>query len=668
MSQLCLFVNDAVFAWAPGQASVPWVFNLLGMPLPQEYWIALAIVFSTLSLLGLLARAHLRKHPSLFLPWRNKLNLVNVINDERLLKFITQNTFDGIVITQMDGRILWANKAYCKIMGWPIEEVLGRKPQEFCYPPDLEMSPEQVEAFHFTPDHPDLGRVARYENMRRNGERFWHELTSKLVEPSPGVFLVVIVGRDVTRQVAYEQKLERALDDLEYAATHDALTGLADRRMLLAFTDGLLSRRDTGQHGIGLLHIDLNHFKVINDRYGHAAGDALLIHVADAIRSTIRQDDLGCRLGGDEFVVVCPGTADFSVLEELAAKIIDAISKPIPWNDQALRCSASVGIAVDVDGTIPNQELIHNADFALYQVKRDRDHPIACFDAELHEQRASEDRLVADFALALDRKELHFVHQPILDASDPSRCKFETLARWTRTTGETVPPDVFMKFAGRLGRRAEVDLAAMRETANILGELKRQGIHARGTFNSSTDSLALIDLISSLDWERDRYDLDSDQIVIEVLETTWFGSDISDNEASRSICALRQSGYDVFLDDFGVGYAGLGHLDTLGVTGIKIDRSLISGILKDRSARIIVTSLLRLSEELGLEVVAEGIEEQEQLETLVSLGCNWHQGFGIAKPMPREELIPWLQNARKIGMATSYAHERPSPPPKAGNG
>lgn len=587
---------------------------------------------------------------SLIISWRRRQRLGTLSNslsapldDERVLRIIAEHSLDGLILTELNGRIIWANPAYCRKIGWRLEEIQGRKPMEFCHPPDDQLTQQDVADFVFHDDHPDLGRAVRYQNVRRNGERFWQEITTTIVEPIPNRKFAILVTRDVTDRVLHEQQLEAAREELEYAATHDVLTGLADRRMLLAFTDGMLNHPSPEKRALGLLHIDLNHFKLVNDRYGHAAGDAILVHVAHSIRKSIRKQDLACRLGGDEFVVACADLADFQALEQIAAKIVAAIAQPIVWNETELACSASIGIATDKGGNCDNHTLIHNADFALYEVKRDRSRQIACFNSDLHKRRSNEEALIAEFADVLDRGDLQFRHQPIFSADEGRITGFETLARWQRPSGEIVGPASFLPFAGHLGRRTEVDLAAMRQTVGLLAEFKRRGITINGSFNSSTDSLARRDIVSQLDWEMQRFDLDNSQLIVEVLETTWFGSELSDNTAVAAIDDLKTAGYTVYLDDFGIGYAALGHLDKLGISGIKIDRSLISRIMDERSALIIVTSLLRLTEELGLSAVAEGVETAEQQELLASLGCVKHQGFGIGKPMTREALLGFIE-------------------------
>lgn len=574
--------------------------------------------------------------------------LDDVSAQEAILRAVARHANDGLVFQDMTARILWANPAYCRIMGRPLDEMLGRRPQEFCLPPELRPSDLEIENFRFDPDSYDFKNLTRRPNIRKNGERFWHEFNFSIVELRPGEQRVILVSRDVTLQVAREQELQDAQSFLFHAAHHDALTGLNNRVVFLKATDAILNRDTQDARQVGLIFIDLDHFKAVNDNNGHAAGDQLLIHVADAMRDTAREEDFLCRMGGDEFVMGCPGVSDFEMLQHIADELLDRIRTPITWVDTTLVCGASIGIALSNGEQMTAEDLIRSADFALYEAKAPGAPRIARYDAVLHERQEAEIALMEEFSETLDTDGISFVYQPILDAHTGKIRSFEALARWNRSNGEVVPPDEFLVYAARLNRMADVDFAAIRATTSLVAELQNNGFNIRGAFNTSSEALAHPEFMTRLEHEARLAGLNTKSLVAEVLETTFFGSDTTDSVAAARINELREKGFSVYLDDFGVGYAGLSHLSQLDVNGVKLDRSLIANVTHDRSARIITTSILRLCDELGVGTLAEGIETAEQAEFLMDHGCYRLQGFGIARPMPRAAVISMIEEAAPI--------------------
>lgn len=569
--------------------------------------------------------------------------LDDVSEQESILRGVAQHASDGLVCHDMDGRILWANPAYCQTMGWSLEEILGRRPQEFCFPPDMKPSEEEIENFRFNPSGYEFSNLVRRPNMRRNGEVFWHEFNLSVVESHDGDDRVVLASRDVTTQVNREEELKEAQSYLFHAANHDALTALKNRAALLVDIEAVLRRPRREDRELGLIFIDLDHFKAVNDSNGHAAGDQLLIHVADAMRETAREGDSLCRIGGDEFVMACPGVTSFDELQLIADALLDRIRAPILWADANLSCGASIGIALSNGESVTAEDLIRSADFALYEAKKPGAPSVARYDALLHERQEADNALMEEFAETLDSDGISFVYQPIMDAKKGEIRAFEALARWQRSNGETVGPDTFLSYAARLNRMADIDFAAIRATTSLVSELQANGHEIRGAFNTSSDALAHPEFMERLEHEACRAGLDAHSLVAEVLETTFFGSDTTDSVAAARIVELRNKGFVVYLDDFGVGYAGLAHLSQLDVSGVKLDRSLISNVTHDRSARIITTSILRLCDELGVGTLAEGVETAEQASFLMEHGCFRLQGFGIARPMDRASLIAMVE-------------------------
>lgn len=624
--------------------TLPLVWSTVGTFILLEVLLALLLLI-TLAVLWAKVRASDKARLEL-------LEVVETLDDmsarEAILQAVAQNANDGLVYQDMEARILWANPAYCRILGRPLEEILGRRPQEFCFPDEVKPTEEEIENFRFDTDSYEFHNLVRRLNIRENGEIFWHEFNLSVVDTRPGEQRVVLVSRDVTTQVNREVDLEAARAELHHAAHHDALTGLYNRTAFLDATDLILCRPARKDRVFGLLYIDLDRFKAVNDTHGHAAGDHILTHVADAIRAIDVPEVLSCRMGGDEFVVACPGISDFDTLQHVADALVDRIRTPIEWNDTTLVCGASVGVALSNGDRAKAADLVRSADFALYEAKKPGAPPIARYDADLHERQEAENALMEEFVEALDNDRISFVYQPIMDGRTGKICSFETLARWRRSNGEVMSPDVFLGYAARLNRMADVDFAAIRATTSLVSELQSNGFKIRGAFNTSSEALAHPDFMKRLDYEARQAGLDTQSLVAEVLETTFFGSDTTDSVAAKRIAELREKGFSVYLDDFGVGYAGLSHLGQLDVSGVKLDRSLIAHVTQDKSVRIITSSILRLCDELGVGTLAEGIECAEQAEFLMSHGCYRLQGFGIARPMDRASVISMIQKGAPI--------------------
>ncbi|MEJ6390542.1 putative bifunctional diguanylate cyclase/phosphodiesterase [Gymnodinialimonas ulvae] len=471
---------------------------------------------------------------------------------------------------------------------------------------------------------------------------------------------MILVSRDVTSQVRREEELQAAQVFLSQAADHDALTGLLNRAAFLRGVNAALSgdspsAEQSPERRMGLVYIDLDHFKAINDSNGHAAGDRILIHIAEAMKETAGSDGICCRIGGDEFVMALPGIADFEALQFLADAVLDRIRTPIEVFDTTLQCNASIGMAFSDGGETTAEDLIRSADFALYEAKVPGAPAIARYDAQLHERQERENAMMEEFIGALDNDGITFQHQPILDARSGKIRSFETLARWTRANGEVISPDRFLPFAARVNRMTDIDIAAVRATASLVAELQARGHRILGAFNTSSEALAHSDFLTRLEEEAKAAGLTSDRLIAEVLETTFFGADTTDSVAAARINELRERGYTVYLDDFGVGYAGLAHLGQLNVSGVKLDRSLIANVTRDRSARIITTSILRLCHALGVGTLAEGIETREQAEFIYKHGCFRQQGFGIAKPMSRAALIETVERSGDFVLPSEHA-------------
>lgn len=566
-----------------------------------------------------------------------------MLRDLDRYRMASENASDGLVIQDMKGRIIWCNPAYCRILGVEQDDILGRNPLEFAIPPDDRPSPADIAAFRYDPDDDTLKNLQLFRNQRPTGELFWNQLSVSLRTGTDGVDYAILVCRDISSQVEKENDLKDLSRRLEYQASHDSLTGIPNRDAFLSFIETAL---DTDQDGsVGLLHIDLDDFKGINDTHGHGAGDAVLHHIAQTIRSNLRPTDMVARIGGDEFVVVCRDCPELDYLGELGRRLIGVIAAPIPWRDRTLRTSASIGAAQAVPNQTDADDLLLKADFALYDAKDAGRGQVALYDAQLHQRYTSRSKLAAHLSQAIETGTIDFWFQPILDMRTRQVTGFETLARWVHPeTGQIYDPSDFLPIVEEIGLLGQLDMLSMLAALKQKAAFAQSGTLELGlSFNASPDLLARPDFINRLIWAVDSANIDRSHITIEVLETTNFGNTTETASPGAIIQDLKQAGFRVFLDDFGAGFAGLAHLAALDLSGVKIDRSLITDILTDDVSMKVARKTIELCNDLEIAVVAEGVEDAATAQALQSMGCALVQGYWLASPMPASAIGPWLQ-------------------------
>lgn len=440
------------------------------------------------------------------------------------------------------------------------------------------------------------------------------------------------IGRDVSARVAEKQGLWNL-------ANLDGLTGLPNRMKFNAELEVAASASEATPFALAL--IDLDHFKSINDTYGHDAGDELLITVADRLRGALRGTDLIARLGGDEFAVIIRGVESGQGLHRPLDAMIESMRLPINVGAQEVRCTLSVGVSLFPTHSDQATEVLKNADIAMYESKAAGRSQYTIFHSDMRKAVERKNRLAKDVVEALDAGQLCVHYQPIIDVpSNRVEC-VEALLRWQHpqqgllTAGQF--QEVFDKtvIAQRIGRFV---------TDSALGTAAQwmtQGVDfGRVAINVTTADFAIGDYPAWLASCMSKYEVPADRICIEVTEGMFLGSKAS--QVIDGLHALFGMGVEVAFDDFGTGYASLMHL-RMPINRIKIDRMFIRGIESDPINQAIVKSMVRLARELGKRVTVEGVETPVQHETLLSLGCYSQQGFGLAMPMPGEDLTTFTR-------------------------
>lgn len=438
-----------------------------------------------------------------------------------------------------------------------------------------------------------------------------------------------VANRELREHIGVRERMER---QLKHETLHDALTGLPNRNFLLErLTRALAEFARDPRHRFAVLFLDLDRFKVINDSVGHLVGDELLNEVGSRITTCLESRDLVARLGGDEFAILLNDIEDAEDACALAQRIIDTLNAPIRLGGKEVFTSTSIGIAVAASRYRKAEELLRDADVAMYRAKSEGRHRYALFDEHLHKEAMQLMELEGDLRRAIARSEFVPFFQPIVRLSDRSTAGYEALLRWQHPERGMLAPADFLGVAEETGAAEQIDWQMFERVFEVAGTLLRGdefvGINLSGRhFRAQTLDEQLLALLC-------RHAISPERVRIEVTERMLIENPPA---AKRLLEALRQQGMSISLDDFGTGYSSLSYVNKYPVQTLKIDRSFIADLTPHASvgSTAVIRAILALAGALGMQVIAEGIETQAQHEALLSLGCHYGQGFLYARPQP----------------------------------
>jgi diguanylate cyclase (GGDEF)-like protein len=435
---------------------------------------------------------------------------------------------------------------------------------------------------------------------------------------------------DSERKLADEQ-LEHRQEELAFLATHDPLTGLPNRTLILDRVEQMLARSRRNQTPVAALFVDLDNFKSINDTLGHEVGDELLRAVAARLDGVVRATDAFGRLGGDEFVVVSEELSLSAGPELIAERLIEALKEPFKLgSDEGTRLTvtASIGIASG-DRTAP-ADLLRDADIAMYRAKWDGKNRYVVFETGMQDAVQTRMELEMDLRVALENKEFSLVYQPTFDLSDMSPTGVEALIRWNSPTRGTVQPDDFIPLLEETGLITQIGKWVLEE-ACAQGAAWRAAGHKIGmAVNVSARQLDTDQLIDDIESALSHSGLAPEALTIEITETTLMRNA---DETARRLTTIKGLGVRIAIDDFGTGYSSLAHLQKFPVDALKIDRSFISGLTNKGEGEALIHTLVQLGKALSIETLAEGIEQTQELSLLRDERCDSGQGFLFARPL-----------------------------------
>jgi diguanylate cyclase (GGDEF)-like protein len=424
-------------------------------------------------------------------------------------------------------------------------------------------------------------------------------------------------------------------------AYEDTLTTLPNRAMFLdRLKQAVLTARRTSDP-VSVMMIDLDRFKVINDSLGHAAGDQVLREVADRLRELLRDSDTVARLGGDEFAVLLPtGTADGVAI--VAQRILRTLEVPIMLEGQPVDIGASIGVACFPEHDDEGDSLLRHADVAMYVAKR-ANSGYAIYDPRYEEGRQTQLSLLSELRRAVENDELSLFYQPKIDLKTGAIRRVEALVRWMHPTRGFVPPIEFIPFAEQTGYIKRVTRWVVENAVQQAGIWHRERLDIAISVNISTRDLMsneLVDLVAAL---LQKHAVPAEQLCLEITESGFMEDPA---RALETLGRLHALGLRLSVDDFGTGYSSLAYLKKLPVQELKIDRSFVMHMVEDEDDATIVRSTIELGHNMGLEVVAEGVEDHAGLDFLKRLGCDQVQGYYISKPLPTTQFVEWLKARR----------------------
>jgi PAS domain S-box-containing protein len=562
-----------------------------------------------------------------------------LLEREELFRVITENAADMIAVVDKDGRRIYNSPAYQKILGYSPEELSATSPFEQIHPDDRKRVLGAAEKARLT----GCGERLEYRIRHKDGSWRVLESTANVIRNTKGkVEGLVVVNRDITVR-------KRAEETLAHNAVHDGLTDLPNRVLLLDRLGRALahSRRHV-DFKFAVLFIDIDGFKVVNDSLGHDAGDALLIQVAGRLTACLRRTDTVSRTwqseheyatfgettlarpGGDEFVVLAEEVRNPSDAMRVAERIQERLAPPFDVEGRELVVTASIGIAFSGNTSVGSQDMLRDAEIAMYRAKNSGKASCKVFDNAMHTSALQRLQLETDLRKAVDRGEFRVYYQPIVSVSDGQIVGFEALIRWQRPEGIVMPAE-FISLADETGIILAMNRQFLPEACRQLRAWQRLFPSDPPLFlsvNISPKQFAQADLASEIGQLLQESDMDPRCVALEITETIA----MADPERSAAVLAgLKALGVRLDIDDFGTGYSSLNRLQSFHVDTLKIDRVFVSRMDQDHESHEIVRIIIMLAHTLGLKVVAEGVETAAHLDLLRNAGCELAQGYLFSK-------------------------------------
>jgi len=580
---------------------------------------------------------------------------------DQLFQLISENAADMIALVDGDGRRLYNSPAYQKVLGYSPEDLKNTSSIEQIHPDDRPRVLKAAEKARLS------GQGERVEYRIRHKDGSWRTLesTACAIRNARGqTDKLVIVNRDITER-------KRAEEMLVHNAFHDGLTNLPNRALFLdRLQHALTLSKKHLNYKFAVLLIDVDEFKIINDSLGHTAGDELLIQIGQRLKESVRRadmvsrprmseglsrpanDDTLARLGGDEFTILLDDIRDPIEAVRVAERVQEELAAPFVVNQEQIVISASIGIASSTSPHTQAEDLVRDADIAMYRAKRAGKARCEVSDTAMHASALKRLRLEADLRKALDQEEFRVYYQPIVSLQTGKITGFEALTRWQRPEGLLSPVD-FIAVAEEIGLIIPMNRQLLREACEHLRSWQSEFPSSPPltmSVNITLKEFAQPDLASEIRKSLELTGVDPGCLQLEIIETMA----MEDAEQSGHVLSqLKALGVRLSIDDFGTGYSSLSRLRRIPVDTLKIDRAFISHMDSDTESREIVRIIIMLAHNLGLKVVAEGTETQEHVNLLQQLNCEMAQGYFFSRPADDQAIAKLLTSNQSARAASA---------------
>lgn len=564
---------------------------------------------------------------------------------EYKLRMLIESMQEGVLhLTQQD-EIVFVNKRFCEMIGYSEAELLGKNATEMLL------------------HHEDLKKVTEANRRRRKGISETYEIRLKT---KSGVFIWSLVGavpvldsnNEVTGSMSIHTDIterKRAEDLLLHNAMHDMLTGLPNRSLFLEHLRRAMARSPLRKRSFAVLFLDFDGFKLINDSLGHAAGDELLKTISRRLQSLLRGNDIVARLGGDEFTILLDELGDPQDFLTVVNRIQEIFSEPLDLEGREVFISASIGIALSDEKYLSPEEILRDADIAMYRAKSAGKARYEIFNQEMREQVTRRLQLETELRIAYERKEFRVFYQPIMHLSKNELIGFEALIRWMHPERGMVMPAEFIPIAEETGIIVPIGEWVLEEGCRQIREWQMrfpERANLTISVNLSCKQFIQLDLAERVQNVLKKTGLDARNLRLEVTE-----SHVMENSriAIGIMNDLRALGVRLSIDDFGTGYSSLSYLQRLPIDYLKIDRSFINLINANHENSEIIKAIVMLAKNLGMDVIAEGIETEEQAERLINLECAFGQGYLYSKPADSKSAERILEEPPKVNILSDVS-------------
>ncbi len=570
------------------------------------------------------------------------LLLVNVTDrlkveaERRKLSFAVEQTADAIIVTDREGVIEYINSAFETTTGYNRAQAVGQTPR-------IVKSGKHDQEFYALLWKTILsGQIYRnvFINRRKDGSFYHEEKTITPIKDDQGrITHFVSTGKDITERM-------QAQDRLQYLAYHDVLTALPNRLLFMDRLEQALTRAPRRARQLAVIFLDLDRFKVINDTLGHDSGDQLLQVLAERLGDCVREGDTVARVGGDEFAILLNDMASNDDVVIVARKIIEVFAKPLNVYQRELFVTTSVGISVYPNDGEDAKSLLKNADTAMYRAKDAGRNTYQFYSADMSAKAVERLTLETGLRRALEHEELVLFYQPLVDIKTGGIIAVEALLRWQHPQLGLLPPSEFISLLEETGMIVPVGEWVMRQACNQARAWRERWKQPlRVTVNLSARQFNAPDLAGQVTQLLKETQLDPALLEFEITESILMQHAESTIETLRRLGAL---GCRFAIDDFGTGYSSLAYLRRFPIHVLKIDRSFVRDIPGDNDDAAIVNTIVAMAHNLRLQVVAEGVETDQQLAFLRVSGCDAMQGYLFSHPLPAEEITALLQSGRKL--------------------